>query len=358
MRKLLRLVAGVVLAGTALTGQGALAQDTGTMIVGGTEISVGGGFATLGLPDVRFGVLKSDSHDVTVHRFSNDDNFGSEFGPSITGSVVIPWTGPTALAFTGFFSNIDADNTVHCSSSGSTSCALVDPTGTRIDRADQIKEATSRDVDNWGVQLEGRYQLGGPIMAPGLLRSTYLAIGADTRAINQDMSIRNTSTDFPGSVIRYNETLDTQYYGGYLAIGGEYSIFPGLNSSWGLRSGFNAHVGIYDAQTDYGGTYKASFVGSPTATTRLSLSDDQAVVIAGLTFETRKQFGPRTSLSLLSEYDWYSSVPEMRYSNGYNTRTTIDDDSVLATRTTFRVNIGLGPSQLYAPPPPGAEPLK
>ena len=75
MRKLLRLVAGVLLGGTALTGAPALAQDTGTVIVGGAEISVGGGFATLGLPDVRFGVLKSDSDDATVHRFFNDNNF-------------------------------------------------------------------------------------------------------------------------------------------------------------------------------------------------------------------------------------------------------------------------------------------
>ena len=32
-------------------------------------------------------------------------------------------------------------------------------------------------------------------------------------------------------------------------------------------------------------------------------------------FETRKQFSPRTSLSLLSDYDWYSWVPSMRYND-------------------------------------------
>ena len=73
-------------------------------------------------------------------------------------------------------------------------------------------------------------------------------------------------------------------------------------------------------------------------------------MIAGIAFETRKQFGPRVSLSLLSEYDWYFSVPRMRYAQGVGGVTTIDDDSALATRTTLRLNIGLGSAALYDAP--------
>lgn len=51
------------------------------------------------------------------------------------------------------------------------------------------------------------------------------------------------------------------------------------------------------------------------------------------------------------------STVEMHYSNGFNSRTTISDDSAFATRITFRLNVGLGPAQLYAPPA-AAEPLK
>jgi hypothetical protein len=49
---------------------------------------------------------------------------------------------------------------------------------------------------------------------------------------------------------------------------------------------------------------------------KLGLSDDPVTFIGGVKFETRKQFSPRTSLSLLSEYDWYSWVPAMRYNDG------------------------------------------
>jgi hypothetical protein len=357
MPNLVRLItAGAFAAAATLSAGLAQAQDPspngyGKMVVGGVEISVGGGFATLDLPDIRFGTTFSNESLGTGHKFPNSNNFDRQFGPGITAGVVVPWSGPTALAVTGFFSNIDDKHTVHCFATLTTDCATVDPTGTRIDIAPDIKERTNRDVDNWGVQVEGRYYLAGPIMAPRFLRSTYLAAGGDVRAILQDTSIKNVSPQFPDGLVRYNETLDTHYYGGYLAIGGEYAIFPGLSDGLGLRSSFNAHVGIYAADTDYHGTYAAIFPGDPTFKTRLAKTDDEATVIGGLSFETRKQFGPRTSLSLLSEYEWYSYVPEMHYADGLGEKTTIHDDSALATRTTLRLNIGLGPASLYEVPP-------
>ena len=47
------------------------------------EISVGGGVATLSLPDIHFGVLPWD-----YSQLSNDSNFGDQFGPSITAGIV------------------------------------------------------------------------------------------------------------------------------------------------------------------------------------------------------------------------------------------------------------------------------
>jgi hypothetical protein len=351
---IIRLIAACAVA-TVIAVPAALAQDvhngTGTMMVGGMEISVGAGVATLDLPDVRFGTTFSNQSLTTDrHRFPNSNNFDHEWGPSITAGVVVPWSGPTALAVTGFFSNIEDKHTVHCLATLTTSCATVDPTGTQFpDIAPDINEKTKRDVDNWGVQVEGRYYLNGPIVAPRFLRSTYLGAGGDVRAILQDTTINSVSPQFPDSLIRYDESLDTRYYGGYLAIGGDYSIFPGLDSGWGISSSFKAHVGVYSAQTDYDGSYKEFFIDTPASITRLSKSDDQATVIAGLSFETRKQFGPRVSLSLLSEYDWYSSVPKMRYAD-FGGKTTIEDDSALATRTTLRLNIGLGSAALYEEP--------
>jgi hypothetical protein len=156
----------------------------------------------------------------------------------------------------------------------------------------------------------------------------------------------------------YSEDLDTTYWGGYLAIGGEYDIlgYLGVGGSWGLRSMVSLRAGIYDANTDYSGRSSLAGVGS----SNLSLSDDRAAFIGGATFETRKQFGPRTSLSLVTDYEYYSYAPEMRYLDadidpingnaaGLVSRTHIADNDALEVRTTLRLNIGLGPSSLYPP---------
>jgi hypothetical protein len=199
MPNIIRLIAACAVA-TVIAVPAALAQDvhngTGTMMVGGMEISVGAGVATLDLPDVRFGTRRSrtKASPPAATDSPNSNNFDHEWGPSITAGVVVPWSGPTALAVTGFFSNIEDKHTVHCLATLTTSCATVDPTGTQFpDIAPDINEKTKRDVDNWGAQVEGRYYLNGPIVAPRFLRSTYLGAGGDVRAILQDTTINSVS---------------------------------------------------------------------------------------------------------------------------------------------------------------------
>jgi hypothetical protein len=72
MRKPLRLVAGVLLGGSALPGQSALAQEAVSSTVDGTTISVGGGIPFLWLPDIKFtGAGKpSNSHFQTNSEFT------------------------------------------------------------------------------------------------------------------------------------------------------------------------------------------------------------------------------------------------------------------------------------------------
>jgi hypothetical protein len=116
----------------------------------------------------------------------------------------------------------------------------------------------------------------------------------------------------------------------------------------------------YNADADYTGRFRVSGT-----TTRLGLDDDRVAFI-GAELETRKQFGPRTSLSLVSDYEWYSSAPQMKYVNadrggcsdgaaitdcpGTVNRTHISDDDAFEVRTTLRLNIGLGSPQLYSQP--------
>ena len=57
--------------------------------------------------------------------------------------------------------------------------------------------------------------------------------------------------------------------------------------------------------------------------------DDELAFIGTVSLETRKQIGMRTSLSLWTDYEYISSVPEMHYADFENRPTRISDDSVL-----------------------------
>jgi hypothetical protein len=132
------------------------------------------------------------------------------------------------------------------------------------------------------------------------------------RAIDQNNRLNLNGDGFDVNQIKYSESLDTTYAGAYLSIGGEYNIlgYLGIGGSWGLRSLISLRAGVYDASTDYSGR----FTPDGGSTTHLGLSDDQVAFIGAASFETRKQLGPRTSLSLVTDYEYYSFAPQMKLS--------------------------------------------
>ena len=79
--------------------------------------------------------------------------------------------------------------------------------------------------------------------------------------------------------------------------------------------------------------------------------------IGGLTLETRKRIGRRATLSLKSDYEYYSYVPDMNYNDtingnvllGPNVGTTIGDSDAYAMRTSLRLTIKLGPREIMEP---------
>jgi hypothetical protein len=340
----------------------ALAQDATTMTTpGGTIVTFGGGFQALQLPDMDFTFLTSANTGNTVRKQTNagfDDT-----GGVVSGQIETPFgywgSTPVTGVASGFFANVDSDQTRHCQSGANQVCtveSIVDTPGNDSATFGGFKTKTQRDVDFWGGSGELRFgQAPAPLPDSGgyLFRFGYIGVGGEVRGIDQDNRLRLDATGI-GTAVKYSETLNTTYSGGFLSIGGEYNVlgyfWPG--NSWGLRSFVTAKAGIYDANTDYDG----KFTPTGLASTRLGLSNDQATFIGSLAFETRKQFGPRTSLSLLTNYEWFSYAPEMRYLDadppftGKVNATHIADDDAFAVRTQLRLNIGLGSSQLYQEP--------
>ena len=324
---------------------------------GGTIISVGGGFQALQLPDLDFTFLVGPNGN-TVKKQTNDSF--DDTGGVISGTIETPLTHwgstPVIGVIDGYFANVTDNDVKGCSSTAAQSCTvenIVQTPGSDSARFAGFTTKTSRDVDFWGVNGELRFgDRPAPLPDAGgyLFRFGYIGFGGDVRGIDQDNRLHISNAGL-GSLVKYNETLDTTYSGGFVSIGGEYNVlgyfWPG--NSWGLRSFLTLKGGVYNANVDYNG----KFTPTGLASTRLGLSNDEVAFIGSAAFETRKQFGARTSLSLLTNYEWFSYAPEMKYLDadppfaGKVNATHIGDDDAFAVRTQLRLNIGLGSSQLY-----------
>ena len=359
MHNLARLLAGAALLAAAAFPSIARAQGApATQVIGGTTITLGGGVQWLALPDMNF-TFKTDTDGAAVKRQTNGtmDNAGGAF----TGSIETPfgyWGAmPVTGVASGFFANISNDTRRKCISSGSLECEaenIVDnPHQLDSFGFDQFKTNTNRDVDYWGAGGEARFgRAAEPVPDTGgyLFRFAYFGIGGDVRGIDQENKLRLTGDGSSVNSLRYTESLDTTYAGAYLSLGGEYNVlgYLGIGSSWGLRSAVNLRAGVYDASTDYSGR----FAPDGSDTTHLGLSNDQVAFIGAVSFETRKQLGPRTSLSLVTDYEYYSYAPQMKYVDadvvpgfrfdGGVSKTNISDSDAFEVRTTLRLNIALG----------------
>jgi hypothetical protein len=343
--------------GVGLFAPAAHAQDMTTATFNGTTIWVGGGFQYLTLPDMKF-TLRGNQE--SVRRQENSDF--SEYGGSVGGGIetaIANWNGMRVTAgVKGFFSDLGNSNRKRCAGGGDTFCAAIDPTGfVSISTNGSWASKTDRDVDYWGGSVEFKFGGSQPVYEkPNLYRNDYFIVGADVRGIDQDNKIVNHVFDAPisGPAFVYRETLDTTYTGAYVGFGGEYSFgfipgvknVGGLYDRLGLRTFVNVKGGLYNADTDYSGRFDIPFNNFGT---RLSKSSDDLAFIGTISLETRKQIGMRTSLSLWTDYEYISSVPELHYAD-FERPTRIGDDSSFATRTMLRLNVGLGSAQLYEEP--------
>lgn len=344
------------------------------MQVGNTTVAIGGGTAILTLPDVEFTKRVDNVAPGTVPAqpgIKDSEDFGDEIGWNFNGSIERSIGAGRSIALNGFWSEIDKDDKQTCTSpaSGTANCVWIDIVDDPTD-VDNLFPAVAgntatinsdREVSHWGLAIEAKKDQSSGIM--GITQAPpyrFIGLGADVRGIDQDLRLSTIEVTNPTS-LTYNEDLETRYYGGYLAYGGTYSplLFKGLWQRLGLQSSFRLQGGVYWADTDYDGRVDVA-AGGVTSTTRLSLSSDDAAFIGGLSLMTSKRIGRRSLLTLKSDYEYYSWVPDMRYNETDvqaggtaitgNVGTSIGDDDAFSMRTSLRLTIKLGPDSLFDQP--------
>ena len=339
------------------------------MAVGNATVSVGGGTALLTLPDVSsFVTLTSNAgNNPALQTFELSDDFSDEIGWNVNASIATPMGANKTVSLNGFWANINDKDSKTCIDGSPTAFCELFPivdnpaTSQTVAPGESLVMNTEREVDQWGVSLESKWTLNPGVM--GVTRAPhkhYFALGADVRGINQDLAVDLRFVNAGGGPATYTESLDTSYYGAYAAWGGDYSLpfLSGMASNLGLQSSFLLRGGVYYADTDYDGRLIDATTNG--ATSALSLSDDDVAFIGGLVLETKKRIGQRATLSLKSEYEYYSYVPEMAYNTvdvgggrplttGRQNGTIIGSDSAFSARTMLRLTIKLGPDSIMEP---------
>ena len=284
-------------------------------------------------------------------------DFGGATGGGIETSLGM-WGGSRVTgSVKGFWANVETNDRQTCSRAD---CFVFDPAGEAFAFGPPIlSHQTSRDADYWGGP--GRVEIrpaGAGQMRSRISTATTISSSASTFAA----STRTTASAASSTANRSSPTrraLDTTYYGGYIGFGGEYSFgfipgvknVGGLYDRLGLRTFINVTAGLYYANTDYDGHFAFDFFALRRPSSKICPS---RATISPLSAPSRSRPASRsalrTSLSLWTDYEYISSVPEMRYAEVRAAPTRIGDDDAFATRTMLRLNIGLGSQQLYPEP--------
>jgi len=332
------------------------------VVESGVVIELGGGVQYLDLSDLRWTFLTNNNGEIE-RKLNNGDL--SDYGGAASASVYIPLGQITqnidaaAIMLSAFYSQVENSKRTQCESTADLFCTVQNIEFVPNQVNDWVLPGftthADRDVDYWGSSAELTFGSGRAARPPEeggfLFRFSHWGAGFDVRGIDQDNRIKLTYDDNPDNEVKLSDALDTTYYGGYLSVTGEFDILSYFTSGGfgsNLRSFVTLRGGVYGTDTDYSGRFTMEDQLNPLET-RLRLSDDDVAFIGGASFETRMAVGRRTSLSLRTDYEYFSHVPEMRYAAGGDV-TRIDDDDMLAVRTQLRVNVGLGSSQLYEQP--------
>ena len=352
------LLTGVVLTAAVAYVPAASAQyddDLDGPPPGTVMVEMGGGVQFIELPDMRFTFLTDSNGDVERKQTNGEL---SNYGGAISGSVYVPIRSRISFVASGFYSEVDNSRRQKCESANGLDCTVQDI----VDIPNQLDSwsfagfttKTDREVDYWGATSEvtfGTDRRLKPRRDGGFLFDYYhWGVGFNVRGLDQDNKLRLHTGDDQDQ-IRYDETLDTTYYGGYLSVTGEFNIlgYLGIGGNWNIRSFATFRGGVYSADTDYSGRFNLN----DQLDSHLRLSDDETTFIGGASFETRLPLSKRMSLSLLTDYEYLSYVPRMRYVDsdddfqGNIDHTFIDDDDALMVRTQLRLNVGLGPDAHY-----------
>jgi hypothetical protein len=280
------------------------------------------GYSWFDLPSVQM-VTKVGGpfFDEAVGRFTNDDGSigGARADLRLDNFAQHQFDGTTvSFGLSGFYSHFDGNENSHCMYSLTQDCAfvnIVDASPTQENNTGPFGNlyiSTYRQVDYYGIGVDARLAdfIGGYKDAPTAWVSPF-RVGFSFLGLDEETKV----TGFDPLVCaptKYNEWLNTQYYGAYLGVDQSFPLYDG----WLFK--VNGTAGLYYAQTQYRGVYSSYApdygVGYVTDAGAAAGATDKTTFVGTVKVGVNRDYGPM-SVGMFGQADYLGYAPKVVYNN-------------------------------------------
>ncbi len=291
----------------------------------GAEFSVSGGYSWFGLPDMKMltvvgGAFFDQALGQQTNGEGNMNGWRTDLRLANFATGALPDGTPLSFGVSGFFANYQGTTNSRCMYSASTDCLIANIQDSNAGMPNNtgpfgnLNVTANRNVNYYGIAFDTRLSnLAGSSLKDGLPIS-YLSpfkVGLAARAINETAKL--TSIDpLVSDPVRYNDQLDTHYYGGFVGVE-EKAAFGG-----GWTIGIDATAGLYYTDTEYQGRYNGYTAIVPAGYFQdsggVNSSLDKGSFIGTLRLDLKRELVWGT-LGAFGQGEYLSYVPRISYNN-------------------------------------------
>jgi len=291
----------------------------------GSELTVSGGYSWFGLPDMKMvNVVGGPFFNEALGQETNGDGslngWRTDARLSNFAETATPFGNLLSFGVSGFFANYQGTTNSNCMYSLTTDCAIVniaDVSSTLPNNTGpfgNLNVTARRDVNYYGTAVDARlgdWEGGGLKDGTAVQELSPFKVGVAMRGIDETANL-NAAGQGVSYSIKYKETLDAHYYGGYVG----YERKEPLGDGW--MFGVDATAGIYYTDTEYQGRYNGyAFVfpiGYFPDSGNVNDSLDKGSFIGTVRLDLKRQL-EWGMVGVFGQGEYLSYVPRIAYNN-------------------------------------------
>jgi len=289
------------------------------------QLNVSTGYSSFSLPDIKMATVVGGAFfDRAVRQMTNGDG---DLGGVRTDLRLANFAeaatldgGRLSLTVSGFYANYQNTTNSHCAYGLTTDCAIVNIVD--FNRAQEnntgpfgdLNVVTDRNVNYYGLAIDTRLGAGAQASlkdGPGIPEYSPFKAGLAMRGLDETAKL--TSIDpLVSDPVKYKETLNTHYYGGFVGIEEK----KALGEGWALS--LDATAGLYYTDTQFQGRYSGytpTFgVGYVQESGSVTSNLDKGSFIGTLRIGLNQNIG-WGSVGVFGQGEYLSYVPRIAYNN-------------------------------------------